>query len=414
MRNALMIAYHYPPQSGSSGIQRTLSFSRHLPSFGWNPIVLTAHPYAYEKTDQAQLATIPPELRVHRAFAFDAKRHFGIMGRYPGILALPDRWSSWWFTAVPIALCLIRKHKIPVIWSTYPIASAHLIALTLRTLTSTSWVADFRDPMFQADYPVTPLERKVYKWIECETINRCDKAVFATFGSMEYYKARFAKNLHRKFVVVENGYDEYEFQEALTRPELTRPGPREKLTLLHSGILYRDGRSPAAYLQAVVNLRKCGAISPRTFSTVLRAPGDLSAIQSAVRQYQVEDMVRVEPAIPYVDALREMLSADGLLLFQGSEFNMQVPAKMYEYFRARKPIFGLVDPHGETAQALKTAGFNAMAKIDDADEVTVRLMEFIQEVHSGTASIAGDELVASSSRSHRAYELGRLFDEMKQ
>ena len=34
-----MVAYHYPPVQGSSGIQRTLKFAGYLPEFGWQPIV---------------------------------------------------------------------------------------------------------------------------------------------------------------------------------------------------------------------------------------------------------------------------------------------------------------------------------------------------------------------------------------
>ncbi|WP_276678948.1 hypothetical protein [Nitrosomonas europaea] len=41
-----------------------------------------------------------------------------------------------------------------MIWSTYPIATAHLIGLTLQRLTGIPWMADFRDPMVQPDYPV--------------------------------------------------------------------------------------------------------------------------------------------------------------------------------------------------------------------------------------------------------------------
>jgi hypothetical protein len=42
MKRILMIAYHFPPLAGSSGIQRTLRFVQHLPKFGWEPIVLSA------------------------------------------------------------------------------------------------------------------------------------------------------------------------------------------------------------------------------------------------------------------------------------------------------------------------------------------------------------------------------------
>ena len=40
MKKVLMIAYHFPPLAGSSGIQRTLRFAQQLPERGWQPIVL--------------------------------------------------------------------------------------------------------------------------------------------------------------------------------------------------------------------------------------------------------------------------------------------------------------------------------------------------------------------------------------
>ena len=53
-----MVAYHFPPAAGSSGIQRTLQFARHLPQFGWEPVVLTASPRAYERTSQDQVKDV--------------------------------------------------------------------------------------------------------------------------------------------------------------------------------------------------------------------------------------------------------------------------------------------------------------------------------------------------------------------
>ena len=47
-KRILMVAFHFPPQRGSSGVQRTLKFSRYLGGHGWKPVVLSAHPRAYE------------------------------------------------------------------------------------------------------------------------------------------------------------------------------------------------------------------------------------------------------------------------------------------------------------------------------------------------------------------------------
>ena len=75
MKRILMIAYHFPPLAGSSGIQRTLRFVQHLPSLGWQPLVLSADPRAYEKTSDDLMADVPPSTVVRRAFALDTARH---------------------------------------------------------------------------------------------------------------------------------------------------------------------------------------------------------------------------------------------------------------------------------------------------------------------------------------------------
>ena len=67
MKRLLMIAFHFPPLVGSSGIQRTISFARHLPRFGWEPLILTAHPRAYERVSDDQLKDVPSDTVVERA-----------------------------------------------------------------------------------------------------------------------------------------------------------------------------------------------------------------------------------------------------------------------------------------------------------------------------------------------------------
>ena len=81
VKRALLIAYHYPPIKGSSGLLRTLKFSRYLKDCGWEPIVLSVHPRAYLNTSMDQLSDIPSDIIVHRAFGLDSARHLAIGGR---------------------------------------------------------------------------------------------------------------------------------------------------------------------------------------------------------------------------------------------------------------------------------------------------------------------------------------------
>jgi hypothetical protein len=409
-KRALLIAFHFPPQAASSGIQRSLSFSRHLRQFGWEPMVLTAHPRAYEQQNPSQLRAIPADLPVTRAFALDTKRHLGYRNRYPSLLAVPDRWVSWGLAGIPAGLKMIREQRPDVIWSTFPIASAHLIALALHRLTGLPWIADFRDPMLQPDHPSGRWQRWAFGRIERQVIERCHTAVFTTHRACEWYRTRFPHLPAEKFVVIENGYDEDGFASALgTLATPAAPaGAGDTLTLLHSGVLYDAGRDPSAFMRAVAALVREGLPGGKRLRVVLRAPGNMEGIRALAEQFGVADVVEVAPAVPYAQALAEMLAADGLLVFQGSPFNNQVPAKIYEYFRARRPILGLVDPGGETARVLGLGGFHSLVDIDDSNAILPVLRRFVADIASGQAHCADDVLVAASSRAHRARQLADL------
>ena len=108
MKRVLMIAYHFPPLAGSSGIQRTLRFVQHLPDFGWEPLVLTADPKAYDSTSDDLLSEVPERTVVRRSLALDTARHLSFGGRYFNWMAQPDRWISWKYSAVREGLKMIK------------------------------------------------------------------------------------------------------------------------------------------------------------------------------------------------------------------------------------------------------------------------------------------------------------------
>lgn len=374
-------------------------------------MVLSANPIAYSVKNPSQLATLPPDLVVKRAFALDTKRHLGILGRYPEILALPDRWVSWWLSAVPVGLSLIRQYKPEVIWSTFPIATAPLIGLTLHRMTGLPWIADFRDPILQHDFPTTKMQRKAYGWIEQQSIYQCKKAVFTTHSAMDSYKRRFPESLHEKFTVIENGYDEEVFNAATSGALPASQQAEAPLTLLHSGVLYTEGRNPSAFFEALASLKAQGKLNASSLRVILRATGDDPYFNALAGKYGVEDIVNIAPAVPYRDALNEMLNVDGLLVFQGTPFNTQIPAKIYEYFRARKPVLGLLDPAGETARVIGAAGFQDIAPMDSASAIIPALENFIAQIRNGNAYVASEDVIAASSRANRAAELAQIFQQ---
>jgi len=413
LRRVLLIAFHFPPLAGSSGIQRTLSLVRHLPAFGWEPSVLSADPRAYEKTASDLLAEVPKSIVVERSFALDTSRHLTLFGKYPGVLARPDRWMTWRWSAVSAGMRLIERLQPSAIWSTYPIATAHAIGAELQRRSGLPWIADFRDPMAQEGYPADPKTWRAFRSIEEQAATKASALVYVTPSARDMYVARFPQTPRERFAVIENGYDEALFESAersaVTRTALN-PGC---ITLLHSGIVYPSERDPAALFAALARLQSGGVISRQNFRLRFRAAVHDELLKRLAVETGTSALIELLPAVPYREALAEMLCADALVVMQGANCNEQIPAKLYEYLRARRPILGLADPNGDTARALQAAGVDCIGKLEDAAAVETALARLLTQHRNGALRLPDESAVRACSRESRTRQLVELLEPLR-
>jgi glycosyltransferase involved in cell wall biosynthesis len=408
MKKVLMVAYHFPPLAGSSGIQRTLRFAQQLPELGWQPIVLTVDPRAYERTSDDLLDEVPEGIVVKRAFALDTARQLSIGGRYLGALARPDRWMTWRFGGIAAGLSLIRRHAPDVVWSTYPIATAHVIGRSLARRGRLPWIADFRDPMAQEGYPADRATWQSFKDIESEAVAAARFSTFTTPGAAREYARRYPASADR-IKVLENGYDEESFAglAAVSAREPLNPGA---VTLLHSGVVYPSERDPTQFFMAIAQMAGAGDVRAGEFVVRFRAAGHDDLLRSLAQQHGIEPFIELAPPLPYRAALTEMLRADALLVLQAANCNEQIPAKLYEYLRAGRPIVTLTDPAGDTAGVVRAAGLDAIARLDDVADIVALLRRFIASVRASEAPLPAKAYVASASRRGRSRELATLLD----
>ena len=410
-----MVPFHYPPMVGSSGVQRSLVFSANLALHGWVPTILTAHPRAHQRISQESMGAIPKDVSVKRVFALDTAKHLSFRGRYLKWMALPDRWFSWFFAGVWSGWRIIRNEKPSLLWSTYPIPTAHVIALTLHRLTGIPWVADFRDPMVEENYPEDPTTHKLYRWIEKQVAKYAVGIVVTTPGVKRMYLERYPFLDSESVQIIENGYDEEKFrrvEESLNNNSLHSLIREESapLRVVHSGVVYPSERDPTQLFKALSSLKKEGVINSAILRLELRATGCDDLYANMIEDHSLEDIVCLLPAISHEACIEDMFGADALLLLQASNCNDQIPAKLYEYFRLRKPIIALTDPDGDTARCLKEVGVDTIAPLDDEAAIKALLSEIVKIVREGSP-IKESQIVAFS-RQNQTSRLAKIFDHL--
>jgi len=408
-RSIIIVAFHFPPIQGSSGYHRVLSFAKHFPALGWQPRILTVRDLAYVKSNPDNLALVPGDVEVVRSLALDAARHLAIKGRYPGWLAVPDRWRSWVPFAVRAAKRMIRRQRPDVILSTFPIASAHLVARTIHRKTGIPWVADFRDPMVLDNHPPEGKIRCTYADIEASVFREAAAVIVTTPGADEMYRRRYP-SAAEKITVVQNGFDEEIFDVADGMKDRSKNST--KIKLLHSGLVYREARDPRPLFRAIAKLVNSGEILESKIEIMFRASSQERFIVEEAKRHGLERIVTVGASISYKEAISEMLASDSLLLLQSRDCNIQIPAKAYEYLRCGRPILAITDPYGDTGKLLSTFGVTDIAALENDSMIAAVVRRHFRNLAFHDNSVAEPERVASLARRARAAEAIAILDEI--
>lgn len=413
VRHVLFVAYHYPPEASSSGVLRTLKYTRYLGAHGWRTTVLTLKRHAFEVTDAGLEDQIPPGVRVVRTSFLDVKRHLGIRGVYPGSLAVPDRWIGWWPWAVREGRRIMRTDPVDLVYSTSPHATAHVVALSLRRLTRCPWVADFRDPWYE-EPPEAGTPRIVHwaaRHLERQVVHRAATVVASTDRLRDALATRYAGEPREKFCAIPNGYDDEDFA-ARPMPDLSAGS---ELLILHAGGINPTFRDPRPLFAALREVGDSGAldVSQVRFRFLGGGPfGDSPQMRQAIEAAGLSGRVEFLPRVDYARALAEQAKARLLLLLQASADTTDlVPAKLFEYLRAGRPVLAVVGP-GATAELLRETGGGWVVDPRSPEALQAALAAAVRAWQSGTLAVltADHGVLKRFSRERLAADLAARFD----
>lgn len=412
-KHALFVAYHYPPESSSSGVLRTLKHTRYLGRFGWRVTVLTLDRDAYPVTDPKLEEQIPGEVRVVRTRFIDVKRQLAIRGRYPSFFAIPDRWIGWWPWAVAAGRRILREDPVDVVYSTSPHATAHLVALALSRRSGIPWVADFRDPWYEEppEPGTTRLVQFSARRLESLVARRASRIVASTTRLRDTLAARYPRKPKEHFVAIPNGYDEDDFSSA---PEPSRPSS-DYLLILHAGNINGTFRDPRPVFEAVRRVAEAGLVEAASIRIRFLGGGVFgksSEMSQAVERAGLTSRVEFLPRVSYEAALAELGTAGVLLLLQASRDTVDlVPAKLFEYLRAGRPVLAIV-PEGATAEVLREVGGGWVVNPSDTKGLCDTIVTAYKTwAGGGLDSVRADRSALDRfSRERLAAALGAQFD----
>ena len=250
-------------------MQRWLKFTKYLPGAGYKPVVITPENPDFQFQDPSLLKDVHPDVDVIKLPIWEPygmfrrlsgnskvtkqgqaldKKNKSIIDNLAvwvrGNLFLPDPRIFWVKPTVRFLLKFLKGRDQPVLITTGPPHSIHLIGLRLSRKMKIKWIADFRDPWgewFQFKHlRVSPLIMQAHRRMERKVSQKADKIITVSDAMGSYYDALNPGNVR----VIRNGFDPEDFNQDVIRSHPT------KFTITHTGTI-DDLRQSSPFLKCL-------------------------------------------------------------------------------------------------------------------------------------------------------------------
>lgn len=355
-------------------MQRWLKFSKYLPEYGVEPIILTVdEKYAsYPQIDASLCDEISPNLRViktktkeilsfykhispsgqlpHTGFANEKKPNFiqKISRFIRGNIFLPDPRKGWNRYAYKEACRLIESEHIDAVVTTSPPHSTQLIGLKLkRKYPNIKWIADLRDPWtdiyFNKDLYQTSLAKSYNARLERKVLEGADEIITVSGYCMDNFKSKTNKALPIR--VIENGYDEADFE---TSNHRFTDSPIHRFTISYIGSL-----APQYETETFIEALKL--LKPEIQSKIhLQFVGGTIPAKLQESLFTVHCPLSTVNYVSHKEAVEYMCNSNLLLLLLPNQPENKgiITGKLFEYMASGNPVLMIGYTDGDAANIL--------------------------------------------------------------
>jgi hypothetical protein len=399
-------------------VHRSRLFAQHLPSFGWEPIILTVHENFYEeKLDWNLFNIIPDNQRIVKSPAFNITK--------PRLIG--DIGLRGFFQLRRRALELVKTEKIDFVYIPVPSFYMALIGPYLYKKTGVKYGIDYIDPWVHH----FPGSEKLFSrhWFSTQLAKFLEPiavihASLITGVSEGYYTPVLERNPHLKkqaiTAAMPYGGEErdYAVKQRIqpgtrdegqgTRKQLSiQPGTRDEgqgtreqrgeqprnVVLLPSKndnvfrFVYAGAMLPKAYKPLEEIFKALHSLQPLQQNQPLQPfqlhfIGTLGTIKPLAEKYGLwqSSVFEYPDRIAYLDVLKNLDAADGIFIL-GSTEPHYTPSKVYQGVLSQKPILAVLHKRSTAVNVLNESGAGYCVLMDGEHDLDTLGARFIQQLN---------------------------------
>lgn len=373
MPNILLISSHYPP-SNLTATHRVRMFAKHLPTFGWNPTVLTIDEKYYEEKLDFELNTLVPQNQhVERVNAFKVTR--------PRVIG--DVGLRAFFQLKKKAIEIITTEKIDFVYIFIPSFYLSLLGPFLHKRLGIKYGIDYIDPWVHF-FPGSEKKLSRHWWstffakiLEPLAVKQVS---LITGVSERYFLPVFDRNpaLNGKVVTASIPYgwdkDDLNVDLKIDTSNLIFEN-NDKVKLVYPGAFLPQSKNIIESLFNVIAKHRelFGRVEFYFIGTGKIVDAKLtSPIQEIAEKYGLYNEVIFEypNRMSYSKTLYHIIKADGLFIL-GSTEGHYTPSKLFNAFITRRSIFAILHHNSSGKEIIENSGWGIVTSFDNDESRTI-------------------------------------------
>jgi Glycosyl transferase 4-like domain len=407
MKRVLIIGADFAPSSLPPAT-RIRFFVKHLPEFGWEPIVLTVKPEYYNwPVDSENERLLPESLEVIRTPAFRASwtRRIGI-----GDIGMRSVWQAWRGLK---RLC--RERKIDLIFIPVPPSLTMLLGRLAYLRFGTPYVVDYIDPWVTEYYwkmakqerpPKWPLAYALSRIVEPFALRKVAHITGVSKGTTDSVVSRYSWLTPADATEIPYGAEPADFAYLRAHPRRNDvfnkrdglfhlsyvgaciPGMHATVRALFEAVRIGLDRRPELFQRLRLHF----------VGTSYAANGKARKLLPAIaRECGVEQCADEQPTrVSYLDSLQIMLDSDGLFLV-GSDEPHYTASKVFPYLLANRPLLAIFHEASSVTRILNESGEKRVVSFNTIQSPSAYSGEIFEHLNQMLAVQAHDGSEATAS-----------------